>query len=455
MSNTEITGLHRLSAAQAAMLIKSRQITSVDLVSALLDRVDSRDKTVGAWQHLEPERALEQARQLDAREPAGPLHGVPVGVKDIIDTFDTPTAYGSGIYRQHRPSRDATCVRRLRSAGAVIMGKTVTTEFALFHPGKTANPRDVARTPGGSSSGSAAAVVDCMVPVALGTQTAGSIIRPASFCGTFGFKPTFGALSRAGIREISPTMDTLGHFARSVEDLALVATVLAGHDPADPATRGTTHTRFDKATFAQQWPRRIAFIPTSQWDRVDPRARARIEEALTVLTEVDVDEVSLPPDFDELVNAQISIMEREAFNSLRDEWGRNPELISSELAALLERGRDVSRNVYEAALERAIVCRRRLLQVFEHYDFVITPSVLGEAPIGLQSTGDPLFCRMWTLLGAPAVAVPGLIGPDGLPLGVQVIGPLHRDDVALAAAEWLSERLSLRFTSPQPGSERK
>jgi Asp-tRNA(Asn)/Glu-tRNA(Gln) amidotransferase A subunit family amidase len=335
------------------------------------------------------------------------------------------------------------------------MGKTVTTEFALFHPGKTANPRDVARTPGGSSSGSAAAVVDCMVPVALGTQTAGSIIRPASYCGTFGFKPTFGALSRARIREISPTLDTLGHFARTVDDLALVANVLAGHDSADPATAEPTHVRFDTVASDQQWPRRIAFVPTSHWDRADPRARARIEEAITGLNEVDVDEVSLPPEFDELVDAQISIMEREAFRSLRDEWERNPELISSELAALLERGRDVSKDVYEAALERAIVCRRRLHQMFDHYDFVITPSVLGEAPIGLQSTGDPLFCRMWTLLGAPAVAVPGLIGPDGLPLGVQVIGPLHRDEVALAAAEWLSERLSLSFTPPQTGSERK
>jgi len=453
MSNT--AGLHELSATQAAMLIKSRQVTSEELVSACLDRVSSREGTVGAWEHLDPERVLEQARQLDAQEPAGPLHGVPVGVKDIIDTFDIPTAYGSPIYRQHRPSRDATCVRRLRSAGAVIMGKTVTTEFALYHPGKTANPRDQARTPGGSSSGSVAAVAEYMVPVALGTQTAGSIIRPASFCGTFGFKPTFGAFSRAGIREISPTVDTLGHFARTVEDLALVANVLTGHDAADPATSGRMPVRFESAASAQQSPRRIAFVPTSQWDRADPRARVRIEEAITALSEVDVDEVSLPRDFDELIDAQISIMEREAFFSLRDEWERNPELISSELADLLDRGRDVSRDVYENALERATLCRRRLLQVFEHYDFVVTPSVLGEAPKGLQSTGDPLFCRMWTLLGTPAVAVPGLIGPDGLPLGVQVIGPLYRDDLALAGAEWLSGRLASTSTPNDVYQKRK
>jgi Asp-tRNA(Asn)/Glu-tRNA(Gln) amidotransferase A subunit family amidase len=305
-----------------------------------------------------------------------------------------------------------------------MLGKTVTTEFALFHPGPTANPCDLARTPGGSSSGSAAAVADHMVPVALGTQTAGSIVRPASFCGIYGFKPTFAVIPSAGVKPIGPTLDTVGPLARSVDDLALTAAVMA--DDGELAALGGGRPA-------------IAFATTHEWARAAPATR----DALTGLADrLGLPPVELPPAFAELVAAQSLIMDAEAANALEREYRAHPQLLSDQLREMLERGRAVGDDELRDARALAEQCRKALPAVFDDHDVLLVPSVIGEAPVGLESTGDPLFCRMWTLLGTPAVAVPGLHGPNGAPVGVQVVAALHRDHDALTAARWLGSALS-------------
>jgi Asp-tRNA(Asn)/Glu-tRNA(Gln) amidotransferase A subunit family amidase len=410
--------MHELTAAAVVRLIARGKLTSEAVVAACLERIAVRDGALRAWAHVDAERALEEARARDAAPARGLLHGVPVAVKDVIDTADMPTAYGSPSYAGHRPARDADCVARLRAEGAVILGKTATTEFALFHPAATVNPHDAGRTPGGSSSGSAAAVADGMVPVALGTQTAGSIVRPAGFCGVFGHKPTFGLVSTAGVLRLSEPLDTVGWFTRSTEDLRLVGEVLG--------VRAPVHTLPPRA--------RVAFLRTAQWDAVEPGARERLEDLAAALGAEDLE---LPGPYADLPDAQAVIMERDAFRGLGEE-----REVSAELAAVFERGSAVTEDQYMAARELAAACRVQLPGMLDQFDVVVTPAVRGQAPKGLEATGDPLFCRMWTLLGAPCVAVPGLRGPDGLPLGVQVVASPGRDDHAFAAAEWLAPRVS-------------
>lgn len=415
--------LHTLTAADAAAAIRAGAITSERLVAACLERVAAREDTVHAWAHLDPDRALAEARARDAEVPSGPLHGVPVGVKDLIDTADAPTTYGSTIYAGHHPIHDAACVTRLRRAGAVIIGKTVTTEFALFHPGPTTNPHDPRRTPGGSSSGSAAAVADHMVPVALGTQTAGSIIRPAAFCGIFGFKPTFGTVPTGGVRAIAPSLDTVGVLARTVDDLGLLTAVMAG----------------DADGFeAPDAPPTVAFATTGEWEQADAGTRQAL---LDIARRLDLPRATLPDDFAGLVHAQSVIMDREAADALDHERRTHPDQLSDGLRRLLDRGRAVSDDALDAARAVAAACRWALSAAFGEHDALLVPAVIGEAPEDLHATGDPLFCRIWTLLGAPAVAVPGLRGPHGLPLGVQVVAPPGRDGTVLAAAAWVATAL--------------
>ncbi|HEX2412924.1 MAG TPA: amidase [Solirubrobacteraceae bacterium] len=410
--------MHELTATAVARLIALREITSVEIVSACLERISARDGALRAWAHVDAERALDAALARDAEPSRNLLHGVPVAIKDVIDTADLPTAYGSPAYAGHRPARDADCVALLERAGAVIVGKTATTEFALYHPAATVNPHDAGRTPGGSSSGSAAAVADGMVPVALGTQTAGSIVRPAAFCGVFGLKPTFGIVPTTGILRLSAALDTVGWFARSAEDLRLVGEVLGLRAPRRALP-----------------PRaRVAFLRTAQWEAVEPGVRERIDAAMEAL---GAEDLALPERFAELPDAQTVIMERDVFRGLGEERD-----VSAELAAVLERGSAVSDAEYATARGLARVCQLQLPELVDGFDVVVTPAVRGEAPKCLDATGDPLFCRMWTLLGAPCVAVPGLRGPDGLPLGVQVVASPGRDDRALAAAEWLAPRVS-------------
>jgi Asp-tRNA(Asn)/Glu-tRNA(Gln) amidotransferase A subunit family amidase len=385
-------------------------------VEVCLQRIAERDEQVRAWTHLDPEQALAQERAA-----AGRLGRLPVGVKDIIDTADMPTSYGSPIYAGHQPHDDAVCVARLREAGAVILGKTVTTEFDLYHPGPTRNPHDLTRTPGGSSSGSAAAVADGMVPVALGTQTAGSIVRPASFCGVFGFKPTFGLIPTDGVKACAPSLDTVGVFARDVVHLAAVTSVMAAADVR-----------------VGPEPQRIAFVRTAEWDHAEPATREAVEG---LASDVGARPIDLPESFAGLVAAQERLMAHEAAASLASERAEHTAQCSPRLLALLETGDAVTVDDVRAALRLRHTARAELDEFFAQHDALLAPAVLGEAPLGLDATGDPLFCRMWTLLGNPCVAVPGLRGPNGLPLGVQVIAPLGRDAAALGAARWLSARM--------------
>jgi Asp-tRNA(Asn)/Glu-tRNA(Gln) amidotransferase A subunit family amidase len=418
------------SATAAARAIAAGELTSAEIVAACLARIAEREPVVSAWEHLEADAALAQARERD-RVPAGargPLHGVPVGVKDVIDTADMPTAYGTPIYAGHRPRADAACVARLRTAGAVILGKTRTTELATWTPAATTNPLDPRRTPGGSSSGSAAAVADAMVPVALGTQTAGSTIRPAAFCGVLGFKPTHGLLDTAGVKRLSERLDTLGVLARSVDDLALVTSVLAGRPVAPPPPGG---------------PPALALARTPWWEHADDDGRRALEDAGRRLAGAGarVADAELPRTFARLPDAHDALMAYDAARELAFERERHGELLSERLRAYLDRGARTQPAVVRAATTLADVCGEDLRAVLAGRDALLTPAVPGQAPLGLEATGDPLFCRAWTLLGTPAISVPGMRGGDGMPIGVQLVGLPGDDERLLATARWVDGAL--------------
>jgi Asp-tRNA(Asn)/Glu-tRNA(Gln) amidotransferase A subunit family amidase len=435
--------LNGLSAIEAVRRIQSDEISSEELVQACMNRIEERELTVHAWKFLDPELALAQARKRDGSEIRGPLHGVPVGIKDQFDTADMPTGYGSPIYEGHHPASDAECVARLRTAGAIILGKTKLTEFALYHPTDTTNPLDPTRTPGGSSSGSAAAVADDMVPVATGTQTVGSIIRPASYCGIFGYKPTFGSISRAGVLPLSVSLDHVGLFARTVEDLELFASAITGTHARHPSIRTAQPTDFDLRHPDELRQPRIAFVRTSQWPELNATTRDRLEKVAARLDECSavVEEVSLPAMFDGLIEAQETILGVELAHALSYEFENHPDRLSDLLYGVIERGNSVRMNEYLEARKLATECLWESGRLFWDHDVLLTPSVRGEAPVGLGSTGDPLFCRMWTLLGLPCVSLPGISGPEGLPLGAQIIGPMYGDGLALSVARWASQRL--------------
>lgn len=415
-----------LSAAEVGARVAAGELTSEELVTDCLERITAREDVLHAWAHLDPEVALAQARARDREAPRAPLHGVPIAVKDIIDTADMPTECGSPIHAGRRPERDATCVARLREAGAVIVGKTVTTEFAQFAPGPTTNPHDPTRTPGGSSSGSAAAVAAATVPLALGTQTAGSIVRPAAFCGVVGVKPTFAAVPTDGVWPCAPSLDTVGVLAGSVADAALCLAAMADvPDRLRPAERAAV---------------RVGVVRGGVWGPLDADgARAFDTAVATVAAAAEVREVGLPGVFDGLVDAQSTIMDVECARSLAGERRQHPELLSDALRARLDDGAGREPD-YDAALDLAHRARGALPEVFRDVDVVLTPAVLGAAP-PIATTGDPLLCRAWTLLGTPAIAVPGLSGDRGLPLGVQVVAPPGGDDLALAGAALVADLL--------------
>jgi Asp-tRNA(Asn)/Glu-tRNA(Gln) amidotransferase A subunit family amidase len=415
------------------------EASSDEMVRACLERIAEREPTVRAWAHLDPEAALAQARAADASKPRSPLHGVPVGVKDIIDTRDLPTECGTPIYAGRRPAADAACVARLRAAGAVILGKTMTTELAYFHPAETRNPLDPRRTPGGSSSGSAAAVADGMVPLALGSQTAGSTIRPASFCGVLGLKPTHGLIDRTGVKRLSGRLDTLGLFASAIDDLELLLDAL-------------TYQRRPPLRSAAE-PPRIAFARTARWQLVEPDAQPALEAAAGALADAGapIDEVELHGELDDLVEAQDTIMAVDVAANLADEYECHGDSISAELSDLIERGRATQRGDYEAALETAERAAERLPSVFEDRDVLLTPAACGQAPLGLEATGDPVFCRAWTLMATPSISVPGPLGGDRLPIGVQLVAPPHRDSELLAAAGWVQRALARQQTALSRG----
>jgi amidase len=425
--------LNELGARDAARRLAAREITAEQMARACLERIEERESTVGAWIHLDPDAVIAQARRLDAGPVRGPLHGLPIGVKDIIDTIDMPTGCGSPIYAGHLPVADAACVALARAAGALILGKTVTTEFAWRNPGKTANPRvpeNAARhTPGGSSSGSAAAVADAMVPLAFGTQTAGSIVRPASYCGVVGYKPTYATLPRAGIKPLAEGLDTLGVLARNPGDAALLVAALSGRDlVAAPLGRAP----------------KIALCRTHEWPAAQPETAAALEHAAESAARAgaQLQDLALPNRFSGLLQAQIDIMGYEAYRALASERVHHFNSLSEKLKQQFDAAGKVDAARYDQARALAAICRAMLGDVFADADVILVPSAAGEAPRGLAETGDPIFNRVWTLLGVPAINIPCSQGPNGLPVGVQVIGRIGDDIRAVAVAEWLQRKFA-------------
>jgi Asp-tRNA(Asn)/Glu-tRNA(Gln) amidotransferase A subunit family amidase len=433
--------LNWLSAGDAARAIREGSISAEQLTEACLARVREADRAIEAWAYLDPEHALKQARarDQDRREgrPAGPLHGVPVGIKDIFDTEDMPTEDGSVLHAGRMPDHDATAVAMLRAAGAVILGKTVTTEFATYTPGKTHNPHDPKHTPGGSSSGSAAAVAAGMVPLALGSQTNGSVIRPASFCGVYGFKPTHGLIPRGGVLKLSRTLDHVGMFARTLEDIALVAEQLVGHDPRDPDTRPRARVPFvDTVAQDPPLPPMLAFVKGPAWERATEETKAAFAELAGALGDRIV-EVPMPESARLALDWHRDIMDAEMAANLDLEWEKGRERISPNLRAQLERGRAAKALDYQRARARIALLNEGFDEIFERCDAIVTPAAPGTAPAGLEATGDPAFCSLWTLCGMPALNLPLMRGENGLPMGVQLVGRRDNDARLLRTARWL------------------
>jgi Asp-tRNA(Asn)/Glu-tRNA(Gln) amidotransferase A subunit family amidase len=430
-----------MNALDARERLATGSLSAVELTSACLRRIAARDHDVRAWAFLDERHALAQAEALDryrqSGRPLGALHGLPVGIKDIVDTADMPTANGNALDGGRRPRQDAAVVARLRSAGAVILGKTVTTECAYLAPGATRNPHNPAHTPGGSSSGSAAAVASGMVPLAIGTQTGGSVIRPASFCGVVGFKPTFGLIPRAGVLRTSRRLDTVGTFARTVEDAALLADAMAGFDPADPdcllqARPGLLDTALSEPPVAPT----LAFVKTPAWNQVAPDCAEGFGELVDALGE-HCDHFELPSLFAEGAAAHRRVMLAEISHNLRHYHERGADRLAPETGAAIEEGRAITAADYLAALDWRETLYAGLAELFTRYDAILTPSAPGEAPPGLGSTGSAAFNTLWSLTGVPAVTLPLLTGARGLPVGVQLVGPRGDDGRLLRTARWL------------------
>jgi Asp-tRNA(Asn)/Glu-tRNA(Gln) amidotransferase A subunit family amidase len=400
---------------------------SEKLVGACLERIAEREAQVHAWAWINPEKALAEARQRDREAPRSALHGVPVGIKDVIDTADMPTEYNSPIYRGHQPKWDAACVALLRRAGCVILGKTATTEFANNHPAPTRNPHNLAHTPGGSSSGSAAAVADRMVPLALGTQTGGSVIRPAAYCGVAACKPSFGSINRAGLKFVSESLDTIGVFARTVDELAPLLHVLTGRAIAEE----------------QKTKPRVGLCRTPRWRDADSETHANVERAAQVLSKAGarVSDFDLPKGSEALFDRHSALMGYESARALAWEYTQFPEQISANLRPRLEAGWRVTRQDYDEVRGIARSCRRQLADQLREFDFLLTPSAASAAPASLASTGNPVFNRAWTLFGVPCVTLPFGAAANGLPLGVQLVGTFDQDMALLEWAKWAARQL--------------
>jgi Asp-tRNA(Asn)/Glu-tRNA(Gln) amidotransferase A subunit family amidase len=431
--------LYRLSLADAVRRLASGEMTSEAYTRALLQRIESMDERIGAWASLDREHALGRARETDTRLKAGrlpgPLHGAPVGVKDIVYTRGIPTGMGSPIYDGWVPEQNAEVVDRLITAGAFVMGKTVTTEFAFMVPAKTRNPWNPAHTPGGSSSGSAAAVAAGFVPAAIGTQTNGSVIRPAIFCGVVGYKPGKGVLSTDGILPFSPTLDQPGVFARSVEDAGLLVAHLA-------------HSRWtiSPQIVALKHAPRLVAARTPVWHLASEDQRNRYAMDLAGLREAGavVDEVELPSSFNDAHKVHRIIMLHEAAAASRTVRAEHAARLSSFLRSALEEGDRIGAAEYERALKKREALERDLSRFTDDYDAVVTPPAAGEAPASLETTGDPSFCTIWTLLGVPAIAIPTGLGSQGLPMGLQIIGNQGESNHLLSTAMWCERQLLFR-----------
>lgn len=428
-------------AADASAALAAGTTTSAELVETCLAAIAAREDTIRSWQFLGPEAARDQAEASDARRQQGgalgPLDGIPVGIKDIFDTGDMPTEYGCAAFKGHQPGEDGAATARLRDAGAVILGKTVTTECALYTPGKTRNPVIPAHTPGGSSSGSAAAVGAGMVPAAIGSQTAGSMIRPAAFCGIVGYKPSHGRISRHGALMLSEALDTIGVFARTVEGVAMIADAMSGPDPRDPDT-GTDPAAplLPDVRNTPAPPPRLAFVRTPMWDEATPAMQA----AMTGFAETLADQcgpVDLPPVFDDCITHHRTVMFADVARNIGPVDDAHPGKLSPKLREIINEGRKTSEGAYEDARAMAAEYTIALEEIFSDFDAILTPPAPGPAPEGLGATGDPVFCALWTFCGVPAVSLPLQMDKSGLPLGIQLVGRKGGDGALLRTARWL------------------
>lgn len=414
---------NELDAATLASQTLSGKLKVEDVAKAVIARVRERDDDVRAWAHFDADAVMAEARRLDGLSERGPLHGVPVGVKDVIATKDMPTAHNTARYEGSRPGVDAACIDMLRSAGALIVGKTVTTEFATtVRGGKTRNPHALDRTPGGSSSGSGASVADFQATIALGTQTGGSTIRPASFCGVYGWKPTWNSISREGLKMYSATCDTLGLYARSADDLDLLAQTFR-LEAADSPVESLAGVR-------------IGICRSPAWHKAEPQTEATLAAGIAALTQagailVDLD---LPDLFDGLPDAHRKILRREGRSAFLNEYVATPDL-HEDFKAIVENRDNYSVADTRNAYRTADACRALFDDIASGYDVVLTPSTIGEAPLGIDRTGDASFNSMWTLLQVPVVNVPGLTGLNGLPTGLSLTGRRYDDRKVIAHAK--------------------
>jgi amidase len=422
-----MSGAERLTASDVAARLESGTLTAESLVRDCLDRIEAR-AAVKAWVWLDPELALAQARAADHAGRPGVLKGVSVGVKDVIDTYDMPTQHGSPIYRGNRPFADAACVALTRAAGGVILGKTVTTEFANRYPRETVHPHNPAHTPGGSSSGSAAAVADFQIPVGFATQTGGSTIRPAAFCGVIGYKPSFGEFSRVGIKMQCHNLDTLGLICRSLDDLSLMraALLMQPRQPVDRASNAPV----------------IGFCRTPAWDHASADTQVLLERTASQLAAAGATVKEVAPAPPDILAHHHRIFAFEAARNYAYEYEVHGDKLSPALRdGLLKAGRELPLSAYIEAIETAEMFRARLDDIFAEYDALLAPSAVGEAPEGLDSTGDARFNAIWTLAWTPCVTLPAGAGQKGLPLGVQLVGARFRDEALLDAAAWVEARL--------------
>jgi Asp-tRNA(Asn)/Glu-tRNA(Gln) amidotransferase A subunit family amidase len=427
MENRTVQARPMLSALDLVRRIEAGELTPRAVIDLCVDAIDAREKEVGAFVAVDLDAARRAA--VDPGPAAMPLRGLPVAFKDIYDTADFPTQYGSPIYAGYRPPADATAVALARRAGAIVIGKTVTTEFASLVPSPTRNPHNSAHTPGGSSSGSAAAVAAGMVPIAFGTQTAGSVIRPAAFCGVTGFKPSYRLIPLVGVKVVSWHLDTGGLFGAGVADVAFAAAAILDRD-----------LRVDRA--APSAPR-IALVRSHLWSKASAAMANALETAARIAEAAGakVTDVTLPPTLEEAWSAQFAIQDYETFRSTAFEYDRHRDMIGKQLREQVDRAAAITADEYDAA--RGITSRARqvLADTMADHDVILTPSAPGAAPRGLGATGDPAFNRLWTLMGTPCVNVPGL-HEDELPLGVQIVGRFGRDRAALEAALFLERAIA-------------
>ncbi len=447
--------LHHLGVKQALHGLSEGRFTSEDLVRDCLVQIAKIDPRIEAWVWLKSEAALERAREADRHREAGKngvLQGIPIGVKDIIDVQGVPTRMGSSVFEDYVPSMSARVVRRLDEVGAVMLGKTVTAELAYYAPGKTRNPWNLAHTPGGSSSGSAAAVAARFVPAAIGTQTNGSVIRPAAFCGVVGYKPSAGLISRSGILKFSHTLDQVGVFARNVPDAAAVASALMGHaqdDPDSVSDFAMVPPNLDPKPLFQ--PPRLAAVRTPAWALADADQQENFTQSIALLrkTGAVVEAAVLPDVFAQAHEVHRTIMQYEGARSFAHLQAQQRDRLSTEINRLIDEGMSIPEPAYHAALESRTRLRGELGDFMNRYDGILTLPARGEAPATLAHTGDPVFCTIWTLCGAPAIALPSGLGANSLPLGLQLVGGYLQDARLLQVALWCENSLGFRGNPPE------